>query len=214
MKNKKTLTVIIIVAVILCVGLLIIALNLDNSSNTNTITDENNLFVINFENEAFYDVSTYGVDADIYSESDFARLKNINIDNDNIDEYSVVYYTENPIIKAFFKEKIIVKNFYDNDIIFVTSTDDTQLYVKKDILLPEINKSNISKIVITSTTSDDVSFATDKEIGEFLGNYDYYFKKYNNENRQYECHIYYENSDSSIYEIVNSETFSNELKEK
>lgn len=175
---------------------------------TDRIFFANNMTMINYKNETFYDISTYGINEGIYSETDYRRLMNIYADSNSFDDCFPVYYTDKPIAETFFKENIIVRNFCNNDIVFITSTNDTQLLVKKDIALPEIEKNNIEKIVVVSVSHDDIVYKTDYEIDEFVSNYDYYFEKYSNELGGFECHLYYKNSDAAIFETVSREAFS------
>lgn len=207
-KKARNTVVFSSVAALVLIILLILVFSLPDASKVDTVSCENNMTVINYNNETFYDVSTYGVDKGIYGESDYQRLMNIDADGDSFDDCFPVYYTDNPIAKTFLKENIIVRNLFNNDIIFITSTNDTQLLVKKDIVLPEIEKSNIEKIVVTSVSHDDIVYETDHEINDFADNYDYYFEKYSNELGGFECRLYFKNSDAAIYETVNRQAFS------
>lgn len=186
-----------------------VMLNCHNTSKVNVISYDGNMTSISFEGEMFYDISIYGVDKGIYSESDYQRLINIDVDSDSFNDSFSVYYTDKPIAKYFLDENIIVRNFYGNDIVFITSTNDTRLLVKKNILLPEIKKSNIAKIAVVSVSGNDIVYKTEDEIVEFVDNYDYYFEKYSNELGGFECYLYYKNTDSTVYERVSINAFSN-----
>lgn len=202
-KLKKQLFIPCVIAVMILILLLLS--NLTSKSNVNMISVKNDMTVICLDGDMFYDISTYGVDNGIYSESDYFRLMNIDVDSDDFSDSLSVYYTDKLISKAFLKERIVVRNFCNHNVVFITSTNDTRLLVKKGISLPEIKKDNIDKIVITSISHDNISFETDQEISEFIDNYDSYFQKYSNELDGFECRLYYKNSDKTVYEIVNSE---------
>lgn len=203
MKFKKSciIFVVLILFFILMYGLLLV-----NKPKVDTISYENDMVTVNLKNEDFYNVSLYGVDTKIYSKSDYERLKNIGIDTDisTIRKYYFVYFTDKPIIKNFLKEKVIERELFNNNVCFIISND-TQLLVKKDISLPKICKDNISKIVITSISNEDILFATENEIAEFLNNYNYYFENYDDELKGYECRIYYKNTSSDIFETIKTQ---------
>lgn len=207
-KLKKQLFIPCVIAVMILILLLL--LNLTSKSNVSIISVENNMTVICLDGEMFYDISTYGVDNGIYSESDYFRLMNIDVDSDSFADSFSVYYLDKLIAKAFLKERIVVRSFCNHNVIFITSTNDTRLLVKKGIALPEIKKDNIDKIVVASISHSDILFETEQEISDFIDNYDSYFQKYSNELGGFECRLYYKNSDKTVYEIVNGETLIQE----
>lgn len=210
MSKQKKIIAIITIVVGLVLAALVFLLHLSDSAGIDYITSSGNMFIIKLNNVSYYDISTYGIDKGVYTKSDYERLKNIKLDfsDEKTENSSTVYYTDNPVLKHFLNEKIVQKNFYSNNICFITSTNDSQLFVKKNILLPQLQTENISKIVIVSV-NDDISYTTADEINEFVENIDSYLKKYENDLNYKECRIYYLNSDSNIYETITIETISN-----
>ena len=210
MSKQKKIIAIITVFVSLVLVALAFLFNLGGSSRIDYITNSDNMFIIKLNNVPYYDISTYGIDKGVYTKSDYERLKNIKLDfsDEKTENSSTVYYTDNPILKHFLNEKIVQKKFYGNNICFITSTNDLQLFVEKNMLLPQLQPENISRIVISSVNGD-ISYTTVDEINEFVGNIDYYLKKYENDLNYKECRIYYLNSDSNMYETITTETISN-----
>lgn len=164
--------------------------------------------IVNLDNSSYYDISTFGIDSGIYNELDYKRLNNIQIEinYENFSDSLTVYYTNKPILKRFFNEQLVKKNFFGNDVCFITSTNDTQLLVKKDIVMPQLKTENISKIIIKTTNSKDVIFEDNIEISEFIGNINHYLELLSKNQDYQEYHVYYKNTDPSIYEIINNGT--------
>ena len=208
MKKSKRKTIIIELIIISLLIVCIILVSIFNDqSKMGIITYDNNMMIVKYDSVSYYDISTYGIDAGIYSESDYYRLNNVQIDISNgiIDNRINVYYTNKPLLKQALKEKMVTKNFFGNSVCFITSMDDAQLLVKKHIVLPKLVSENIAKIVIRSRDNEDVLLDNDTEINEFIRNINYYLDKLSNSTNYQEYRVYYKNTDDNIYEIINNE---------
>ena len=166
------------------------------------------MMTVKFDNDLYYDISTYGVDEGIYSESDYNRLKNvhININDKTVADSIIIYYTNKPFFRRFLSEKVSTKKFYGNPVCFITSKDDAQLRIKENIVLPTLKTENISKIIIKSKDNEDVSLESETEISRFIGNIDYNLEMLSIDSEYQECQVYYKNTDADIYEIINNDT--------
>ncbi|WP_294905583.1 hypothetical protein [uncultured Eubacterium sp.] len=207
-KTKKTIVIINVIVTVLLLGVVTLLFNFNNSSKSGTITTDNNMTVVSLDNISYYDISTYGVDSGIYNESDYNRLSNIQIDTNNEKSYDnlTVNYTNNPIFKHFLNEKLVKKIFFGNDVCFITSKNDTQLLVKKDIVMPQLKTENISKIIIRTVDGKNILLEDNIEISEFIGEINYYLELLSENQNYQEYQVYYNNSDPNIYEVINSET--------
>lgn len=206
--TKRTIAILSITVIVLLLGSVILFFNFENTSKSATITTNNNMTIVSLDNISYYNISTYGIDSGIYNEADYNRLNNIQIDinNEKFSNSLTVYYTNKPIFKCFFNEQLVKKIFFGNDVYFITSTNDTQLLVKKDIIMPQLKTENISKIIIKTINGEDVLFEDNIEISEFIGKINYYLEMLSKNQNYQEYQVYYKNTDPSIYEIINNET--------
>lgn len=209
-KTKKTIAIVNIIVIVVLLALVILFFNFENLSKSGTIITNNNMTIVSVDNISYYDISTYGIDAGIYNESDYNRLNNVQIDinNEKNSDSLTVYYTNKPFFKRFFNEQLVKKNFFGNDVYFITSMNDIQLLVKNDIVMPQLKTENISKIIIKTKNGKDVLFEDNIEISKFIGNINYYLEMLSKNQNYQEYQVYYKDTDPSIYEIINNETIN------
>ena len=159
------------------------------------------------------------------TESEFTDEIALRIDNiDSREPYicsSVVEINDN---ESYFAKLInYVLNFQktpitgyqnENEVLFFTVEEYSEIYAKENITLPEINIGNIESITVVDYADENniLSYEDSKDIENILRNPDAFFKEIERKyEKHYSCYIYYCNS-SLIEEI--SVDYLNELREE
>lgn len=203
MKRKRILISVTIIAAITACMLIVLIANDDDTAKVQTIGYDGDLSSVHLNDDAYYALSPYyGVRDGIYDEYTYERLENIQYisDYETYKNALTVYYTDTPIVKYFLKEKVVEKNLYGNTVCFMVSDDD-ELYVQKNIKLPELAADNVSKIVVSFVDGDTV-YATENEIHAFFENIDDNLEALEKTDTYQTCQIYYKNTDADICEVI------------
>lgn len=209
-RNRNTLKiasgifVIIIVFLILChirTAILI-------SSEYNRLNYQNNEFVLQTSTDSFYEASINGHFSGVYTQEEIKRIKSFNAIYDEIAEYEYAYFNDSYLIPLLFKDRIYRSNVFGNIVYFNLSTNHS-IYLKEDFQLPEVTVNNISKIIISGEglLNDTYQFTTEEEKRDFFINCYTYFQQYDKEFLYYDIYLFYENSDSIVYEHMEKDDF-------